>query len=310
MMKIKQVKIIALVLATFSITAVWDPLAIAANNMPGMDHGSKESVPMSPVITDDMSGMDQTISGSNNNVSVQGGATPADARDPNAYSDGYDFGPIPPPRMADEAYRSTLLVNRLERARSADSTINTYDLMGSFGKDYDKLVLKGEGEVDAGKLQDASTELLWGHALTAYWDTQLGVRVDSGVAPSRNWLAFGFQGIAPYWFDVEATAYVGNQRRSALRLVAEYELLLTQKLILQPRVEANFYGQQDAARELGSGLSDLVTGVRLRYEIRREFAPYIGVEWSGKFSGTADYSRAAGMQTKQTSLVAGVRFWF
>ncbi len=310
MMKVEQVKNIALVLVTFSMTVVWIPLATAADDMAGMDHGSMENAPMSPANADDMSGMDQTVSGSDNNVSAQGGAAPADARDANAHSDGYDFGPIPRPHTADVAYRSAMLVNRLERARSSDSTINMYDLMGSYGKDYDKLVLKGEGEVDAGKLQDSRTELLWGHALAAYWDTQLGVRADSGVAPNRDWLAFGVQGIAPYWFEVEATAYVGEQGRSALRLGAEYELLLTQKLILQPRVEANLYGQQDAARELGSGLSDLVTGVRLRYEIRREFAPYVGVEWSGKFSGTADHARAAGRQTRQTGLVAGVRFWF
>jgi copper resistance protein B len=152
--------------------------------------------------------------------------------------------------------------------------------------------------------------LLWGHAVAAYWDTQLGVRYDSGVGTDRKWLAFGVQGLAPYWFEVEATAYAGEQGRTAFRLEAEYELLLTQKLILQPRIEANFYGKRDVARELGSGLSDLAAGVRLRYEIRREFAPYIGIERADKFGATADFARAAGHDTQETRIVAGLCFWF
>ena len=151
---------------------------------------------------------------------------------------------------------------------------------------------------------------MWGHAISTYWNTQLGVRHDSGVAPGRNWLAVGVQGIAPYWFAVDATAYVGDQGRTALRLGAEYELLLTQKLILQPHIEANFYGVQDEEREIGAGLSSLVTGLRLRYEIRREFAPYVGVDWSSKFGGTADYAKAAGANTNSTNVVAGLRVWF
>ena len=164
--------------------------------------------------------------------------------------------------------------------------------------------------MDDGKLQDAHTQLLWGHAISAYWDTQLGVRHDSGEEPSRTWLAFGVQGLAPYWFEMDITGYVGEHGRTALSVEAEYELLLTQKLILQPRIEANIYGKRDAARELGSGLSDLTAGVRLRYEIRREIAPYIGIERSGKFGGTADFARAEGKQAMETRVVAGLRFWF
>ena len=187
---------------------------------------------------------------------------------------------------------------------------NSYDLQGFVGKDYDKLVLKAEGEVDEGKIHEARTEMLWGHALDTYWNTQLGVRYDSGDVPSRSWLALGVQGLAPYWFEVDATAYVGEQGRTALRLSAEYELLITQKLILQPRIEASFYGMEDEARDRGAGLSTLVTGVRLRYEIRREFAPYVGVDWSGKYGGTADHAREAGARTIDTSVVAGLRIWY
>lgn len=243
-------------------------------------------------------------------VSMQGGSAPPDARDPHAYSGGLVFGPDRQLKMADEHSFGSLLVDRLEAVRTRDQTRAAYDLQFRYGRDYNRLVLKAEGEVADGRSETARTELLWGHAVAAYWDTQLGVRYDSGAGPDRGWLAFGIQGLAPYWFEVDATTYVGDEGRSALRLSAEYELLLTQKLILQPRIEANFYGRQDAARELGSGLSDFTVGLRLRYEIRREFAPYVGIEWAGKYGGTADYVRAAGEDAKETRLVAGLRFWF
>lgn len=271
------------------------------SDMPGMGHGST-------------SGLDHPAGGNKKETPMQGGTAPADARDPHAYSDGYDFGATRP-KMADEAYMGGILIDRLERARSRDNSFNAYDLQGWFGKDYNKLVLKAEGEAGSVKLREARTELLWSHALATFWDGQFGLRYDSGrsdrnLAPDRKWLAFGVQGLAPYWFETDAAAYIGEQGRTALRLSAGYELLFTQKLILQPRIEANFYGQQDAARELGSGLSSLVTGVRLRYEIYRELAPYIGVEWAGKFGGTADYARMAGARINETRVVAGVRFWY
>jgi copper resistance protein B len=277
----------------------------AAPAMPEMDHSKMDHGAMSGTAPDtghDMGGMDHG--------SMQGGAAPPDARDPHAYSGGYDFGPIPPPRMGDVHNFYGLLVDRLERVRTRENSSTEYDLQAWFGRDYDRAVLKAEGEIDDGEHHELSTELLWGHAVAAYWNTQLGVRYDGGIEPSRSWLAFGVQGLAPYWFEADITGYVGEHGRTALNVEAEYELLLTQRLILQPRIEANAYGKRDAERELGSGLSDLTAGVRLRYEIRREFAPYIGVERSGKFGGTADFARADGKRTWETRAVAGLRFWF
>lgn len=251
-------------------------------------------------------------------MNMQGGAAPPDARDPHGYSGGYtlDSGPyaLPGPRrlrMSDEHSFGALVVDRLERARARhDGTATAYDAQAWFGRDYDRLVLKAEGEAAGGKLQEARTELLWGHAIATFWDTQLGVRYDSGVGPDRGWLAFGVQGLAPYWFEVDATAYVGDSGRSALRLGAEYELLLTQRLILQPRVEFNVYGKRDEARDIGSGLADGVAGLRLRYEVTRQIAPYVGVEWATKFGRTADFARAEGERLTETRWVAGLRFWF
>lgn len=283
MLKRKNMSAVAL-----SLAAAWGHYAIAADDMAGMDMSGGAEAPQ-----------------------MQGGSAPANARDPHAYSGGYDFGPIPRPVMADEHYRAGLMVNRVERVKTKDDTyFSAYDLQGWVGKDYDKLVIKAEGEVDEGKIHEARTELLWSHAISAYWDAQVGMRHDSGIDPSRNWLAAGVQGLAPYWFEVDATVYAGDQGRTALRLSGEYELLLTQKLILQPRVEASFYGMKDEERGIGSGLNSVVTGLRLRYEIRREFAPYIGMDWIGKFGETADYATAAGANTHEANVVAGLRMWF
>jgi len=231
-------------------------------------------------------------------------------RDPHAYADGFDFGPIPRPRFADELSFGSLLVERLEWLHTSNVTAAAYDLQAWYGRDFNRAVLKAEGDVGSGTLQEARTELLWGHAVSPFWDTQIGLRYDSGEAPERGWLALGVQGLAPYWFEMTATAYVGDESRSALRLDAEYELLLSQRLILKPRLEADFYGKDDAERALGSGLSDLAIGLRLRYEFRRELAPYVGIEWAGKYGGTADYARAAGDSSKETRWLAGIRFWF
>lgn len=250
-------------------------------------------------------------------MNMQGGPAPADARDPHAYSNGLtlESGPyaLPGPRqlrLSDEHAFGSVLLDRLERVYTKDGNATAYDAQAWFGGAYDRLVLKAEGDVAKGKLEEARTEVLWGHAIASYWDTQLGVRQDSGTGPDRTWLAFGIRGLAPYWFNVDATAYVGSSGRTALRLSGEYELLLTQRLILQPRMEVNLYRQRDEARGLGSGLADAAAGLRLRYEFSRQFAPYVGVEWAGKFGQTADFARAEGQRTRETRYVAGVRLWF
>ena len=249
-------------------------------------------------------------------MQMQGGSAPADARDPHAYSDGYTLteGPYAQPgprqlKLADEHAFWSVLGDRLEYQEDSDSTV--YDVQAWYGTTYDRFVIKAEGDIADGTLEESSTDLLWGHALNAYFDTQLGVRLDQyNEGKDRQWLAFGVQGLAPYWFELDVTAYVGDDGRTALSAEAEYELLLTQKLILQPRAELNLYGKDDAENGLGSGLSDLAVGLRLRYEFSRQFAPYIGVEWTDTYGDTADYRRAAGEDTSDTQFVAGLRFWF
>lgn len=233
-----------------------------------------------------------------------------DVRDPHAYAGGYEFSQFPMRHAVSDINFGLLLIDRLEAVRSNDNTAAAVDLQASYGGSFNRALLKFEGEVDSGELEDASSELLWSHAVAPMWNSQIGLRHDSGEGPDRGWLAVGIQGLAPYWFEVDATAYVGEQGRGAINLEADYDLLLTQRWILQPRVETNLYSKADSERGLGKGLSDTTLGVRLRYEIRREIAPYIGLEWAARFGDTADYARAAELDTRETRSVAGVRFWF
>jgi copper resistance protein B len=282
--------------------------------MPGMDHSQMDHGQMKHGDAPADKSKDKVPAGHGeggamNHGSMQGGKAPPDARDPHAYANGYDFGPLKL-RLADRKNFSSLLVDNLEVMRTKDKTSAEYDLQVWYGRTYDRVVLKAEGEADDGKLEEARTELLWGHAVATYWDTQLGVRHDGGAGPDRGWLAFGIQGLAPYWFEVDAAAYVGEAGRTALRLDVSYDLLLTQKLILQPKIETDFYGKSDTERGLGSGLSDVSVALRVRYEIRREFAPYVGIERVRKFGETADFARAAGNDSGATRTLAGLRFWF
>jgi copper resistance protein B len=285
--------------------------AAADDAMPAMPAMAGASQPTGSGADKGMGAMDH------GKMQMQGGSAPADARDPHAYSGGttLDDGPYALPvaqrlRLADEHNFASVLFNRFERSYGKSSNATAYDAQAWFGSDYDRLVVKAEGEVSRGKVESARTEILWGHAVATYWDTQLGARFDSGAGPDRSWLAFGVQGLSPYWFEVDAAAYVGNGGRTAVRLGAEYEILLTQKLVLQPRAEVNFYGKDDVARGVGSGLSDGVVGLRLRYEINKQFAPYFGVERTVKFGKTADIARGAGERIGDTRWVAGLRFWF
>ena len=240
---------------------------------------------------------------------MQRGAPPPDARDPNAYSDGQTFGAMRP-KMEDAHSFAALRVDNLEATRVDGHTAVPYDLEAWYGRTFDRGVLKAEGDVEGGKVTEARTEFLWSHAFAPFWDRQLGMRYDSGEGPNRRWLAFGVEGLSPYKFELEATAYVGESGRTALRFDGSRELLITQKLILEPRLEANVYGKDDVERGIGRGLSDVTASMRLRYEFRREIAPYVGVEWVRKYGATADLARASGQDPNDSQVVVGVRFWF
>ncbi len=179
------------------------------------------------------------------------------------------------------------------------------------GSDTNRVWLKSEGTVaSSGKVADGIHEALYDRPVTTYFDIQAGIRYDIDSSPSRGWAAIGVQGLAPQWFDVEATAYASDSGHLAARLKTSYDLLLTQRLILQPEVELNFYSKSDPGRGTGSGLSDLDAGLRLRYEFTRKFAPYIGVVFEDKFGGTATFARQDNESTNDVRFVVGIRSWF
>ena len=236
--------------------------------------------------------------------------------------------PIPPVTEADrqaafmpltthaahgDGIHSYWLLDRLE-AWDADEagTGMGWEAAAWIGTDLDRLWLRSEGERTTGEgTESAALEVLYGRSVARWWDVVGGVRHDFGVAgPSQTFAAFGVQGLAPYKFEVSATAYIGHSGQTAARFEAEYETLFTNRLILQWLAEAELYGKDDASRGIGSGLSKVEAGARLRYEISRRFAPYVGVAWERAYGGTADFKRDHGEDADDTRIVAGVRIWF
>ena len=319
MNKLKQTAVVALLLAVASAGWAQDDTGDIDHSDHTMDTGevdhsghSMESEEMDHSGHDMGSGeTDHSGHGAAAATVQQGaGAEKEDLRDPHAYSEGEDFGPLGQIRLADQHNFGALLIHRLEAVKTDENSWTAFEGQGWYGRTYNRANLKLEGEFDSGELHELRTELLWSRAIAPFWDSQLGIRYDSGENPDRTWAAIGVQGLAPYWFHVDATFYIGEGGDTTLRFASEYDLLFTQKLILQPKIEANLYGQNDEVRGTGSGLSDLSFGLRLRYEFTRQFAPYIGVEWAGLYGGSAEFARADNDPTEETRGVAGLHLWF
>jgi len=200
----------------------------------------------------------------------------------------------------------SVLLDRLE-SYDADGDPVAWDLDAWVGRDLTKLWIRSDGERRDGDTEQADVEILWGKSFAPWWELLAGVRHELEPRPEETSAAFGVRGTAPYRLDVEATAYLGEGGSSALRVETHYEVLVTNRWILRPELDLAWYGQSDASRGRGAGLAEGELGLRLRYEIRREVAPYVGVVLARKFGRTADF--AAG-DADDTSLVAGVRLSF
>ena len=186
-----------------------------------------------------------------------------------------------------------------------------WDASAWFGGDINRLAVKSEGEGSFGEsIEHGEVQALWSHAVDPYWNLQGGVRQDFGKGPDRTYAVLGIEGLAPYWFDLGVSAYVSTKGDVLARIEGDIDQRITQKLILQPRLEANFAAQDIPDNGIGSGLSNVELGLRLRYEITREFAPYVGVSWDRKIGDTARMARSAGERASSASVVAGIRFWF
>lgn len=209
----------------------------------------------------------------------------------------------------DNALNYMVLFDQLEWQGSGDGGAS-WDTLTWIGGDINRLWIRAEGEAEDGDIENSFVDVLWGRSITRWWDFVAGVRRDFAPGPDQTWVGAGIQGLAPYWFEIEATGYVGQGGRTHARFEAEYDLLLTNRLILQPLAEAEFYGKSDELRGLGAGLTTLEGGIRLRYEFRRELAPYVGITWDRKMFGTADRARAQGDEVAATRVAFGVRTWF
>ncbi|MFB4394287.1 MULTISPECIES: copper resistance protein B [unclassified Pseudomonas] len=220
------------------------------------------------------------------------------------------FPPLEGHKMDDSGLNSFFLLDQLEYQDAEEGSTLAWEASGWVGGDIDRLWIRSEGERTNGVTEDAELQLLYGRAVSPWWDVVAGVRQDFKPEDPQTWAAFGIQGMALYDFEAQATAFIGENGQTAARLEGEYDILLTNRLILQPTAEANFYGKNDPERGVGSGLANTEVGLRLRYEVVRQFAPYIGVTWSRSYGRTADFIRDEGGDVDEARFVAGIRMWF
>lgn len=206
---------------------------------------------------------------------------------------------------------SQLMVDRAEYRAHKGGDSYHWEGEGWIGGDINRLAIKSEGEgaVD-GALHRAELQALYSRAIDPWWNLIAGVRHDIRPQPQRSYAAIGIEGLAPYWFEVEAQAFLSDRGDAHLRIEGSYDQRITQRLILQPAAELNVAAQDVPELGIGAGLSDVELGLRLRYELAREFAPYVGINWERRVGDSARFARAAGEGASTTSLVMGLRFWF
>lgn len=231
--------------------------------------------------------------------------------------------PIPVPTDADRAaafppidhgamqhapeINSLLLIDRLEHWDGRNGNGQAWEATGWIGGNINRLWLRSDGERSGSRTESSSLEALYGRSVSPWWDVLVGVRQDFRPVDSRTWAAVGIQGLAPYKFESSATLYLGSGGQVLAKAEVEYEVLLTNRLILQPVVEATLAAKDEPEYGIGRGLNKVETGLRLRYEFSRRFAPYIGISHERSFGDAAD---AAGDHARDTRWVAGVRMWF
>jgi copper resistance protein B len=300
-----------------------------AQGAEGMDHSTMPGMDMAPSAAQPMQGMDMqdhsqhgAAPQAHGGMEMTGTALPAgDAPAPLPPMDHYADRQFPPDEMAraraqmmrEQGGRtfSQIMFNLAEYRAQQGRDGYRWDGEAWIGGDIDRLWLKSEGEGTFGdRLDSAEVQALYSHAIGPYFNVQAGVRRDFGPGPDRSHATIGFEGLAPYWFEVEGALFLSDKGDLLGRLEGYYDQRITQRLILQPRVEFNLSAQDVPEYRVGSGLSAAEQGLRLRYEVTRRFAPYVGISHEAKTGRTADFARAEGEDPTMTSLVAGMRLWF
>ena len=212
--------------------------------------------------------------------------------------------------MDDRKKFGKVMLDRLEWRDADAGSRYAWDANAWYGGDFHKVWLEAEGERGDDTTHHSRLELGWERIVSAWWSVRAGLRRDGGEGPSREWLGAGVAGLAPGFIETEAGIYVGEHGRTALRLKLERDFLFSQRLVLQPELELDAYGKDDPARLIGAGLSELSFGLRLRYELRREIAPYVGIAWAWRLGHSGDLAEAAGEQSFEFTALAGLRAWF
>jgi copper resistance protein B len=214
-------------------------------------------------------------------------------------------------KMDDQLF-TLVKIDQLEYRSQDGNDIVSWEGQGRVGNDDHKLALKTEGEyeLNSDRFESAEVQVLYQRRISDFFDAQIGVRHDLEPDPSRTFGVIGINGLAPQWFEIDASFFISNKGDASARLEAEYDILITQRIVLEPSAEINIAFSEDRETGVGAGLSSIELGLRLRYEIEREFAPYIGINWERKVGNTADIARDEGEDTDVFSIVAGVRFWF
>lgn len=325
----------ALILIAFPALALASPVLAqhADHDMPGMQMPAPAGEPAAPA--DPHAGHDMAPAAPADPHAHHHGAAPAD---PVEEATGTDLpaGNAPAPvvqrtRLADRFWGAAamapaeahmlhehgsmpqhqIILNLFERQFRDGRDGYRWDGQAWFGGDVDRFLLMSEGDGGRGEgVEAGEVQALWSHALDPYWNLQGGIRQDVQRGPDRTYATLGLEGLAPYWFDLEARLFLSNKGDVLARLEGHYDQRITQRLVLQPRVEMNLAAQDVAESGIGSGLSTIEAGVRLRYEFAREFAPYIGFNWERRVGGTARFARLAGEDVTSKGVVAGIRFWF
>jgi copper resistance protein B len=237
-------------------------------------------------------------------------------RDPHAYSGGYERASgsyaLPAQRqvvLADEAIFVGIWMDRFEWVGHENGEGAELEGFAWLGNSYRRLLLQAQIETVEGEVEEGEVDLLYSHAVSPFWDIRAGLHRSFGEHADRDWAAIGFKGLAPYWIEIDAALHLGDSGRTAFDVEIEYELLLTQRLVLQPRIDIKAFSKTDIELGRGSGLSTIKAGARLRYEFDRQFAPYLGVERVKRFGETADLLPLGSSQT-ETHWVLGLRFWY
>jgi len=237
-------------------------------------------------------------------------------RDPNGYADGFNYRNMAGWEESDNISISKVMIDQFEYRNTNNSEdYLRWDTQGWQGTDYDKLWLKFEGKQQTkSSTGDMELQALYSHSISPFWDVQTGARVDysysDGENSSRYFGVLGVQGLAPYWFEMEPAIFISSKGDLSARLVASYDLLITQKWVLQPRFEMNVSANDLPEYGIGKGVNDVQMDLRLRYEFKREIAPYFGVTWIKKVGSTADYANQINEAESETAVIAGVKIWF